>query len=244
MEEQLYRKFFEVETTHWWFTARQRIVSDVIEQNVTLAPNAKILDVGCGTGAILAMFQKKFEAYGTDTSALAIEFCHQRGLANTFCCTLDTFPHPELRFDLITLLDVIEHIDSDSDVLRQAYTISKPDGHILVTVPAYQFLWSRHDDLNHHKRRYSKSQLKSVLEASGFTLEKLSYYNSLLFPTALVSRMAARIVKPKTDTTLDLPPRFINSLLGSIFGFERFLLRGIRLPFGLSLIALAKKGNA
>jgi 2-polyprenyl-3-methyl-5-hydroxy-6-metoxy-1,4-benzoquinol methylase len=241
MEEQLYRKFFEVETTHWWFTARQKIVSDVIEHSITLSSGAKVLDVGCGTGAILAMFQKKFEAYGTDTSELAIEFCRQRGLANSFCCALDTFPHPELRFDLITLLDVIEHIDNDIGVLRQAFGFTKPDGHVLVTVPAYQFLWSRHDDLNHHKRRYSKSQLKKALEATGFTVEKLSYYNSLLFPTALVSRLAERFIKPKTDTTLDLPPRFINSRLESIFGFERFLLRKISFPFGLSLIALAKK---
>ncbi len=241
MEEQLYRKFFEVETTHWWFTARQKIVSDVLEHSITLSSGAKVLDVGCGTGAILAMFQKKFEAYGTDTSELAIEFCRKRGLANSFCCTLDTFPHPELRFDLITFLDVIEHIDDDIRVLRQAYGLTKPDGHILVTVPAYQFLWSKHDDLNHHKRRYGKSQLKIALETSGFTVEKLSYYNSLLFPTALITRVAERFMKPKTDTTLDLPPRFINSPLESIFGFERFLLRKISLPFGLSLIALAKK---
>ena len=243
MEEQLYRKFFEVETTHWWFTARQKIVSDVIEHTVSLSPGAKVLDIGCGTGAILAMFQKKFDAYGTDTSPLAIEFCHQRGLANAFCCTLDTFPQQELRFDFITMLDVIEHIDNDIGVLREAYGFTKQGGHILVTVPAYQFLWSRHDDLNHHKRRYRKSQLKSALETSGFTVEKLSYYNSLLFPTALVSRVAERFIKPKTDTTLDLPPRFINSILESIFGFERFLLRKIPFPFGLSLIALAKKGN-
>jgi len=244
MEEQLYRRFFEIETTHWWFTARQKIVSDVIQQNIILSRQSTVLDVGCGTGAILAMFQKSFEAYGTDTSALAIEFCRKRGLANTFCCTLDTFPRSELRFDLITLLDVIEHIDNDGGILRQTYELTKPDGHILVTVPAYQFLWSRHDDLNHHKRRYTRSRLQHLLETGGFIVEKLSYYNSLLFPTALVSRVAERFVKPKTDTTLDLPPRFLNSTLESIFGCERFLLRKFSFPFGLSIIALAKKARS
>ncbi len=241
MEEELYRKFFEIESTHWWFTARQKIVSDVLMQNIALPSGAKVLDVGCGTGAILAMFSENFEAYGTDMSELAVDFCHKRGLTNAYCCTLDTFPRPDLRFDLVTLLDVIEHIDDDGGILRQVYGLIKPDGHILVTVPAYEFLWSRHDDLNHHKRRYYKPQLRRLLEVSGFTVKKISYYNTLLFPTALVSRVSERVLKPKTDTTLDLPPRFLNSALRSIFGFERFLLRSTSLPFGLSIIALAKK---
>jgi len=244
MDEQLYRKFFEIERTHWWFTARQKIVLDVILQNVALPSGAKVLDVGCGTGAILALFSKNFEAYGTDTSELAIDFCHKRGLTNAYCCTLDTFPRPELRFDLVTLLDVIEHIDDDSGILQQTNGLTKTDGHILVTVPAYQFLWSRHDDLNHHKRRYTKPKLKTLLESNGFIVEKISYYNTLLFPTALVSRVSERILKPKSDTTLDIPPRFINSALRSVFGSERFLLRSTALPFGLSIVALARKEKA
>lgn len=173
MEEQLYRKFFEIESTHWWFTARQRIVADVIARNVALSRGSKILDVGCGTGAILAMFSERFEVYGTDTSALAIDFCHKRGLVNVYCCTLDTFPRPELRFELVTMLDVIEHIDDDAGVVRSARELTMAGGHVLVTVPAYQFLWSRHDDLNHHKRRYHKQQLKNLLEKSGYEIQKI-----------------------------------------------------------------------
>jgi 2-polyprenyl-3-methyl-5-hydroxy-6-metoxy-1,4-benzoquinol methylase len=241
MEDQLYKKFFEVETTHWWFTARQSVVSDVVRRNVPLSPESRVLDVGCGTGAILAMFQKQCEAYGTDMSPLAIDFCHKRGLANAFCCTLESFPRRDLRFDLITLLDVIEHIDDDKGVLKQAYELIKPEGTILVTVPAYQFLWSSHDDLNHHKRRYVKPQLRRILEEAGFTIRKISYYNTLLFPTALVSRGAERFFKPKTDTTLDIPPGPVNTILREIFGIERFLLRATALPFGLSILALATK---
>ena len=241
MEDQLYKKFFEVETTHWWFTARQSIVSDIVRCNVPLSSHSRVLDVGCGTGAILAMFQAQCDAYGTDMSPLAIDFCHKRGLANAFCCTLDTFPRRDLRFDLVTLLDVIEHIDDDKGVLKQAHELIKPEGNILVTVPAYQFLWSSHDDLNHHKRRYVKSQLRNVLEGSGFTIKRISYYNTLLFPTALVGRGAERFFKAKNDVTLDIPPGPINFLLKEIFGFERFLLRTATLPFGLSIIALATK---
>jgi len=241
VEEQLYRKFYEIETTHWWFSARQKIVLDIIQNRLALPRGAKVLDVGCGTGAILAEFARQFDAYGTDTSSLAIEFCRKRGIANAFHCTLETFPLPDLRFDLITLLDVIEHVDGDVDILKQALGHITRDGHILVTVPAYEFLWSQHDDLNHHKRRYVKSQLTHVLRESGFTVEMCSYYNTILFPTALLKRMSERFIKANEDTALDLPSSIVNSALKTVFGFERFLLRQFSLPFGLSIIALARK---
>lgn len=241
MEEQLYRKFYEIETTHWWFSARQKIVLDIIQNRLALPHDAKVLDVGCGTGAILAELARQYIGYGTDTSPLAIEYCHKRGIANAFHCTLETFPLSDLRFDLITLLDVIEHIDDDLGILEQAQQRIRQEGHILVAVPAYEFLWSRYDDLNHHKRRYVKSQLIHVLRESGFTVEMCSYYNTILFPTALVKRISERFVRAKEDTTLDFPPPFINSALRSVFSFERFLLRRVTLPFGLSLVALARK---
>ncbi len=241
MEGELYSKFYEIETTHWWFTARQRILDEIIRERIKLPHGAKVLDVGCGTGAILAMLDRHYDAYGTDMSPLAIDFCRRRGLNKVFCCTLDTFPYPDLRFDLITMLDVIEHIDDDIGVLRQAFQLMKPNARILITVPAYDFLWSQYDDLNHHKRRYVRSRLIEVIRASGFSVEMDSYYNTILFPTAFVRRIFERFVKPKNDTTLEMPPRSVNTILRSVFGIERFLLRAFRLPFGLSIMAIAKK---
>jgi len=241
MEDELYRKFYEVETLHWWFSARQKIVMDVIEHQLSLSRGATVLDIGCGTGAILAEFSKQYRAYGTDTSALAIKFCHQRGLSNALCCTLDTFPHPELKFDLVTMLDVIEHIDDDAATLQQAARFINPGGHLLVTVPAYQFLWSHHDALNHHKRRYTRSGLRKVLEKSGFAVEMISYYNTLLFPTALLERLVEKFVKMGSDTTLTVPVEPLNLVFRSIFSAERFCLRKIAFPFGLSVIALARR---
>ena len=241
MEGELYSKFYEIETMHWWFTARQEILAEIIRDRIRLPQNAKVLDVGCGTGAILAILDRQFDAYGTDMSPLAIDFCRQRGLNKAYCCTLDTFPYPDLRFDLITMLDVIEHIDDDIGVLRQAFELLNPNGRILVTVPAYEFLWSQYDELNHHKRRYVRSRLIEVIRASGFSIEMASYYNTILFPTAFVRRIFERFIRPKNDSTLDLPPPSINRILRRVFSFERHLLRFMRLPFGLSVVAIAKK---
>ena len=243
MEEQLYRTFYEVEQKHWWFVARQRIVEDLIRRRIGLAPGSSVLDVGCGTGAILAMLSKQFEAYGTDTSPLAIELCGKRGLKNAFQCTLESFPRPDLRFNLITLLDVIEHIDDDLAVLQQAHGYLKSGGSVLVTVPAYQWLWSRHDDLNHHKRRYTKAGLAEVLDRAGLKPILLSYYNTLLFPAALVGRIVQKASGSANDTTLAIPPTLLNTLLTSVFSFERHLLDRTPLPFGLSIVALGTKGH-
>lgn len=240
MEEQLYRTFYEVEDRHWWFVGRQRIVENLILRRIGLAPGSAVLDVGCGTGSILAMLSRHFEACGTDTSPLAVELCGKRGLKNVYQCTLETFPHPEQRFDLITLLDVIEHIDDDRSVVQQARGFLKPGGSILVTVPAYQWLWSPHDDVNHHKRRYTRPHLARVLEQAGLKPVVLSYYNTLLFPAALAGRLLQKLTGSASDTTLAIPPSPVNMLLTSFFSFERHLLNVSSLPFGLSLVAVAR----
>lgn len=240
MDATLYEKFFEVENRHWWFVARQRIVKEMIQRRLRVRQGAKVLDVGCGTGAILTMLSQQYEAYGTDTSELAIEFCRKRGLTNAYRCTLDNFPHPNLRFDLITAFDVLEHIDDDLTVVRKALDFLKPGGALLVTVPAYQFLWSPHDELNHHKRRYVKSQLRRLLQKGGLNVEMISYYNTFLFPIAMAKRLSEKILKQQGDE-LEIPAPLVNSLLQSIFAFERIPLQSFSFPFGLSLIAVGRK---
>jgi len=243
VEEQLYWKFYEIEKSHWWFVARQRILLDIIQKRIRLPGGSRVLDVGCGTGAVLEELSQHYDTYGTDSSQLAIDLCRERGLQNAYHCTLESFPHRELRFDLVTLLDVIEHIDDDVAILRQAHTFLKPKGCVLVTVPAYQFLWSRHDVVNRHKRRYLRSQVRRVLEESGFRVEMISYFNTFLFPAALVARLAERLFHPEKDTTLDVPAGFLNSLLASLFASERHVLRRTTLPYGLSVVGLARKSG-
>lgn len=241
MEEVFYRTVYEIEKTHWWCVARQRIVEDVIDRWIKLPPRARVLDVGCGSGAVLEALSARFEAYGTDTSRLAIDLSHQRGLTNAFCCTLETFPHPEFRFDLITLLDVIEHVDDDRGVLKEAHRYLKPGGWTLVTVPAYEFLWGPHDVVNHHKRRYARPGLRRVLEATGFEVRRLSYFNTILFPAALVAWAAERLLGVGADPRPSVPPAPLNTLLTAVFSSEKYLLRGLALPYGLSILALARR---
>lgn len=243
MEDQLYHEFFELEDRHWWFVARRRILRDIIRRDLQLSPGSSILDVGCGTGAFLADCSSEFRTTGTDTSPLAVEYCRKRGLHNVVQCTLDSYPHPEERFDLITLLDVIEHVDDDLGLLRNALALLRPSGRLLVTVPAYQFLWSRHDEVNHHKRRYTASRLSSVLQRAGFTVQRTTYLNTFLFPLAAVERIADRLRSGRDTAVLSMPPAFLNKTLLSIFASERHLLRFVSYPFGLSVMAIATVRN-
>ena len=241
MDEKLYTEFYELEDQHWWFVSRQRIIFDLLNRQLKLSPRAKVLDVGCGTGAVLAGLSARYEAYGTDTSELAIEYCRQRGLDNVYCCPVEGFPLEHLRFDLVTLLDVIEHVDDDVQMLRNASDRLASGGRVLVTVPAYQFLWGPHDVASHHRRRYTRSRLKTALDNSGLIVEKISYMNSILFPVAVVERLLTRRAE-EGGSTLKIPSKPLNSVLSSVFAFERHLIRMTSLPFGLSLVAIARKG--
>ena len=238
MDDSLYRTFFDVEERHWWFVGRQRIVRRILE-DTGLRAGGTVLDVGCGTGAFLKSLEADFDVYGTDTSELAIAYCRKRGLRNVFQCTLDEFPREDMRFNLITLLDVIEHVDEDVALLKKAGSMLKSGGSIVITVPAYQFLWSRHDEVNRHKRRYSRKLLSESVVRAGLTLRKISYFNTILFPAALIQRIASKFSDSESDSTLSVPARPVNTLLREVFAAERIVLSSLPLPFGLSILAVA-----
>jgi SAM-dependent methyltransferase len=242
MEEQLYHRFYEIEDKHWWFVARRTIINYLVTHSCNLQQGARMLDVGCGTGAVLAGLSKLYDTYGIDTSEVAIEYCRKRGLANVYACNLENFPHSSLHFDLIMMLDVIEHTDDELGTLHQAYDRLTPEGRILLTVPAYQFLWGPHDVMNKHKRRYTRKRLKIIMEQSGFVIEKLSYMNSILFPLALVQRGIQSFSAQRHKKLLVIPPASINNLLKSIFTVEMHLLRVLSFPYGLTVLGIGRKG--
>ncbi|MBC8002137.1 MAG: class I SAM-dependent methyltransferase [Opitutaceae bacterium] len=241
MDETLYRKFFAVEKRHWWFVARRRIVLDLIQHRLRIPPGAAVLDIGCGTGAILQALSQRYNATGLDQSPLAIELCHQQRIANALLGDFEVLPDRNQRFDLITLLDVIEHLDDDLTLLKASRERLTPGGSVLVTVPAWPSLWSKHDDLNHHRRRYRRGPLRDVLQRAGFEVTWISYYNTVLFPLALAHRLFEKSRPDRPDPALEIPPSTLNSLLISLFAAERYWLRVGSFPTGLSLIAVGRK---
>ena len=240
MEERLYQQFYAVEDTHWWFKARRTILMTYLAKRVNVGDSLKLLDVGCGTGAFLADASRYFDVYGTDNSPEAIKFCWQRGLTNLYVGTLDDYRAPN-PFDVITLLDVIEHIEDDLDALRRARSLLKDGGHVLITVPAYQWLWSVHDEVNHHRRRYTRPRLRDVVTKAGFVIEHMSYFNTILFPIAAVRRIIAGTLHTREAADFEIPGTITNAILCRVFGVERYLLPRMSFPFGLSVLCWATK---
>jgi SAM-dependent methyltransferase len=240
MEEYLYPHFYEVEKSHWWFAARRAILLEYLERRAHLTKSSRILDVGCGTGAILEEFARRYTAFGLDFSPSAIDFCRKRGLPSLFAGTLSDY-RVDVPFDVVTMLDVVEHVDDDLGLLRDGHRLLRGGGTILITVPAFPALWSGHDVELHHKRRYVKAQLKSLVEAAGFQIDHLSYFNCFLLPVAIGKRMLAKLLRTKEASDLEIPAAPVNAVLRRVFEFERHILPSASLPFGLSLICLGRK---
>jgi len=240
MEEQVYRTLYEVEKEHWWYAARKEILLRYLETRLALPRAARVLDAGCGTGAILEALSARYDAWGSDVAPQAIAFCRERGLLRLHLGTLETYPSSP-PFDLITMLDMVEHVEDDAALLRAARALLAEGGHVLITVPAFPSLWSRYDEILHHKRRYTRAALARVVRGAGFRIEHLTFLNCLLFPVAWIRRVAAR--SSATDGTDDLriPARTLNAALRETFRLERWVLPRASLPFGLSLLILARR---
>jgi len=242
MNIKMYRIFFEIQKKHWWFVTKKEIVLDTIERYQTKSNDTKVLDIGCGSGLMLSALQNVGQTFGMDMSDEAIGFSKEifRGKVERGSLP-DKIPYPENFFNLITALDVIEHIDQDIDALKALRSRLTEDGKAIITVPAYMFLWSAFDDMNEHKRRYTLTELNTKLVQAGFTVEKITYYNTLLFPIVFVVRMLNNVLKRDGASDVDMPNAPLNFVLRMIFGMEQYLLRYINLPFGVSILAVVRK---
>jgi SAM-dependent methyltransferase len=240
MDKVLYRQYYEIEDRHWWFEARKAIILGLLDSYLPASSQRVVLDAGCGTGGLLRDLQRYGKVVAADFSEEAVKFCKLRGHSIFQCSVLNT-PFRANSFDSIVGLDLIEHLDEDLVALQELYQICKAGGYLCLTVPAFQFLWSSHDELNHHKRRYSKPQLEGQLRSARFQVLKCSYFNSFLFPFILLGRIFGRGGGEEPGPEWRIPSRLLNTGLCRTFAAELSLLRGHDLPFGASILAIAKK---
>ena len=238
MERVVYQQMAELDQRHWWYRARREVIAALIQRRALPPANARILEIGCGTGHNLAMLKQfgSVDAVELDEEARAIA---EERLGHQVMGA----PLPELEgvptdYDLIGAFDVIEHIDDDRAALATIASRLKPGGKLVVTVPAHGWMWSAHDVVNHHKRRYSKRALKSLIVGSPLRLDAIGYFNSLLFPLAIAQRTASKIAG-RDDADVKLPPAPLNKALETAFALERHAIGRVPLPPGLSLFAVA-----
>jgi SAM-dependent methyltransferase len=243
MQEHTYSIMFEVEGKHWWFAGRRRIIAEFVgrvcrEMN---EPRPRILDVGCGTGANLQMLSQFGAAEGVDVSAEALEFCRARGLADVKQGTAEHLPFADASFDLVTGLDVVEHLDDDIGGLREMRRVLRSEGRVILFVPAFMFLWGVQDDISHHRRRYTLPELKQKLRDAGFKVERASYANISFFVPILFGRVLMRLagLRPASENNITIGA--LNGLFGRILGAESWWLRRLSFPFGVSIICVARK---
>ena len=242
MDPHIYRQMRSLEEKHWWFVGRRRIVGEILA-SLDLPEHARILDAGCGTGGNLQFLSQFGEVTGVELDDGAAALARERGTRPVLKGSLpDGMPFAGQQFDLIVLLDVLEHIDDDSDSLRALAELLAPGGHLVLTVPAFPFLWSPHDEEHHHKRRYRASGLREVVASAGLRLSYLSHFNTWLFPMVAAVRLVRKIFPAhEVGRDVQLPGPAVNSMLRAVFGSERRWIGRLRMPFGVSLLAVARK---
>jgi SAM-dependent methyltransferase len=228
---------------------RRRILLTVLDRYLGTgkATERRILDVGCGTGTMLSHLGVYGKAEGVDIDEEAVGYCHERGLLDVRLGAAENLPFDDGTFDLVTALDVVEHLDDDLAALREIGRVLRPGGYLLVTVPAHRFLWGDQDEVNLHKRRYVAAEVRDRLTQAGFDVQRVSYMNAFLFPPIAGIRLLRRLenrLRPRTTIKSDFrypAPRPLNFLLASIFGAEARIVRRFDLPIGVSILALVRK---
>jgi SAM-dependent methyltransferase len=261
-----YEVMFDVEDNHWWFVGRRAVVFSQIEDalGATIAdaraklstgtdpsqiertgtralPGLRVLDVGCGTGATMDHLKRYGMPHGIDLSELPLKFSRRRGHQRTLRASATELPFESESFDLVTALDVIEHLDDDAQGLSEIRRVLKPGAPVVIFVPAFQSLWGPNDVQSGHRRRYRLNQLRSVVEEAGLRVERVSYANIAMFIPIWLGRKILTLLGRDEQAENRINHPIINNLLAKIFSSEAGWLRNHTLPFGVSIICVARK---
>ena len=245
MQSHHYPILYQVEETHWWYLGRRRIIQSLIKRICSIInnQNPRILDVGCGTGANLKMLAAYGQIEGVDISPQAVAFCSERGLDVVKLGAVEELPYEDERFDIVTALDVIEHLDDDSVGLREIRRVLRPGGAVLVFVPAFMFLWGVQDDVSNHRRRYTLPTLLRAIRGAGFSIEWSSYANITFFLPVLFVRTVMRALGLRADTEYGINIPQLNGPFSQLFSAERVVFNRGKLPFGVSAVCIARRDD-
>jgi SAM-dependent methyltransferase len=244
MEQYTYAIMNRVEDSHWWFVGRRAILESFLERIVqspkSEVQSPRILDVGCGTGANLEMLANFGEAEGVDVSDDALEFCKAKGL-KAHKGLAEKLPFENESFEVVTALDVVEHLDDDIAGLKEMHRVLKKGGKSLIFVPAFMWLWGVQDDISNHRIRYTRKEIVERLEKAGFEIERATYANITFFAPILAGRTLMKFtgVKPESENNINISA--LNGFFGKIFSAERFWLNQFNFPFGVSIVIVANK---
>ena len=244
MERSYYEQYFHLERNHWWFVVRSRIIKALIQKNFNTKLSIETLNVGIATGATSIMLESFGDVVSSEFDKETCEFVEKEIGIKVIQASVTELPFESDRFDMVCAFDVIEHVEDDQKAILELERVLKPGGLMVLTVPANMSLWSEHDMINHHFRRYEKRGLSKLLSGTKMCPMYLSYFNTLLFPAIKCARWlnSFKSKKEKPQSDFDIPtPTWLNHVLAFIFSLEIPLLKRIKFPFGVSLILLAKK---
>ena len=232
----------EEDRAHWWFIGRRAVILAEMARRLP-AGRARMAELGCGSGGMLEALSRFGTAVGVETDAALRARAQERGLDVRAGALPDAIPLHPGRWDAVCLFDVLEHVDDEAGALAACRRLLVPGGRLFVTVPAYAWLWSRHDELLGHRRRYTARGLRQVAERAGFTVERLTYFNTILAPPIMAVRIVrAALRRPGHD--LDRPAPWLNRALAACFSAEARLLRWTSPPFGISILLVARRADS
>jgi SAM-dependent methyltransferase len=242
MDDASIHEMYALEDRHWWFLGK-RLLVEALLSSVDLR-GRRVLDVGCGTGGVLSSLAGRAIAVGVDRSPTALAYCRRRGIVHLACADGDRLPFAPASFDAITMLDVLEHFADEAALLASVRALLRPGGTLLVSVPAFQFLWSGHDEILQHVRRYTAGRLRRVLAEAGLVVDRLTYTNVVAFPPAVIVRGVLARLRRDGGGATDFQghgPLVNGSLLATYRMEAAAIRRGWRLPVGLSVAAVVRR---
>jgi SAM-dependent methyltransferase len=240
VDETYERVTLSVEDRHWWYRGRRRVLR-VALACLSLPADPRFLDAGCGSGRNMVELHAFGEVTGVEPSPASLALAEERGVGRVVQASIDSMPFDDAGFDAAVTLDVIEHVDDDRAALRELRRVVRPGGFLIVTVPAYQWLWSEHDDRNLHRRRYTRKTLLAAAREAGWEAVRTSYFNTLLLPVAVAVRLLEKVRprQPGSASEFERTPAWLDTLLEQPFRIEAGLIKaGASLPAGLSLLGI------